>query len=283
MTWWRWWRSPPVRDAVFAVVVTVVLLAGTYGEAHPGAGHGQDPVPGARGAASSAGRVPAGRGGVPGAGLAAPVAGRRPGRLDRGGDGLDAARLRERRRAAGPRHRPVRGGHPGERPPGDSAGRGDTGRADDGHRTRNPFGTSAGAGSLIPALVAAALFGGIAVANRRDYVASIQARAEDAAQRRIDEERLRIARELHDVVAHTMATINVQAGAAIHVADELPEPAVDALRAIREASKEGLRELRAILNVLRQADEADSTMPAPGLAQIDDLITTARSAGLPPP
>ena len=77
-----------------------------------------------------------------------------------------------------------------------------------------------------------------------------------------------------------MATINVQAGAAIHVADERPGAAVDALRAIRGASKEGLRELRAILNVLRQADEADSTVPAPGLAQIDDLIASARSAGL---
>jgi signal transduction histidine kinase len=111
-------------------------------------------------------------------------------------------------------------------------------------------------------------------------VASIQARADDVAQRRVDEERLRIARELHDVVAHTMATINVQAGAAIHVAAERPDAAVDALRAIRGASKAGLRELRAILNLLRQADEADSTTPAPGLAQIEALIESTCRAGL---
>jgi signal transduction histidine kinase len=144
----------------------------------------------------------------------------------------------------------------------------------------NPFGPFGGGFDLIPAMVAAALFGGIAVANRRAFVASMQARADDAAQRRIDEERLRIARELHDVVAHTMATINVQAGAAIHVAAERPEAATEALQAIRGASKDGLRELRAILNVLRQADEPDATMPAPGLGQIDALVASASRAGL---
>jgi len=144
----------------------------------------------------------------------------------------------------------------------------------------NPFGTFGGGFDLIPAMVAAALFGGIAVANRRAFVDSMQARADDAAQRRIDEERLRIARELHDVVAHTMATINVQAGAAIHVAAERPEAATEALQAIRGASKDGLRELRAILNVLRQADEPDATMPAPGLAQAAALIASASRAGL---
>jgi signal transduction histidine kinase len=118
------------------------------------------------------------------------------------------------------------------------------------------------------------------MANRRAFVASMKARADDAAQRQIDDERLRIARELHDVVAHTMATINVQAGAAIHVADERPEAATEALQAIRAASKDGLRELRAILNVLRQADEPDATMPAPGLGQIDALIASTSRAGL---
>jgi signal transduction histidine kinase len=281
MTWWRWWRSPPVRDAVFAVVVTVVLLSGTYGEAHPGQvtdrtqfpGHvAPHPPPAAYLLVVVACLVLAWRrrrpvavlvvstaavtawtllGYVNGAVLLAPtmalyaVATRVSVRR---AIALGVATLAVLMTATG---------------------------------TRNPFGHISGGGFyLIPALVAAALFGGIAVASRRDYVASIQARAEDAAQRRIDEERLRIARELHDVVAHTMATINVQAGAAIHVADERPGAAVEALRTIRGASKEGLRELRAILNVLRQADEADSTVPAPGLAQIDDLITSARSAGL---
>jgi signal transduction histidine kinase len=145
----------------------------------------------------------------------------------------------------------------------------------------NPFGITGGGFFLIPALVAAAFFGGIAVSNRRAYVASIQARAEDEASHRVGEERLRIARELHDVVAHTMATINVQATAAAQVLTERPETAAAALQAIRVASKDGLRELRVILNVLRQADDVESTTPAPGLAQLDTLVAGAVQAGLP--
>jgi signal transduction histidine kinase len=145
----------------------------------------------------------------------------------------------------------------------------------------NPLGPTGGGFFLIPALIAAAVFGGIAVANRRAYVASIQARAEELASRRVDEERLRIARELHDIVAHTMATISVQAGVASHVLGENPAAAGEALRAIRQSSKDGLRELRAILNVLRQADEDNPTQPAPGLAQLDALVTRTCQAGLP--
>ena len=145
----------------------------------------------------------------------------------------------------------------------------------------NPFGHLSGGGfDLIPGMVAAALFAGIAVANRRAYVASIQGRAEQDARRQVDEERLRIARELHDVVAHTMATINVQAGVAAHVLSSRPEAAAESLQVIKAASKEGLRELRAILNVLRQADDADPTQPAPGTAQLEALIAGARRAGL---
>ncbi len=140
---------------------------------------------------------------------------------------------------------------------------------------------TAGGFYIIPGMFVLACFGGIAVANRRAYVSSIQARAEDAARRRIDDERLRIARELHDVVAHTMATINVQASAAAHVAADRPQAAVDALGVIKSVSKDGLRELRAILNVLRQTDEPDTAFPAPGLAQIGDLIASAKTAGLP--
>jgi signal transduction histidine kinase len=145
----------------------------------------------------------------------------------------------------------------------------------------NPFGPTSGGFFLIPAMVAAALFGGIAVANRRAFVASIQDRADEEARRRIDEERLRIARELHDVVAHTMATINVQAAAAATVLADRPEAAAAALQTIRTASKDGLRELRAILNVLRQADDADPTSPAPGLSQLAALVEGAAKASLP--
>jgi signal transduction histidine kinase len=145
----------------------------------------------------------------------------------------------------------------------------------------NPFGRTGGSFDLIPAVIAAAVFGGIAVRHRNAYAASIQARAEGEALRRVDEERLRIARELHDVVAHTMATINVQAGMAAHVLADQPGVAGEALQTIRAASKDGLRELRAILNVLRQADEGDPTQPAPGLAQLAALVSGAERAGLP--
>ncbi|HET7017474.1 MAG TPA: sensor histidine kinase [Streptosporangiaceae bacterium] len=145
----------------------------------------------------------------------------------------------------------------------------------------NPFGPTGGGYFLIPALVAAAFFGGIAVRNHRAFVASIQARAEEDASRRVGEERLRIARELHDVVAHTMSTINVQATAAAQVLTERPQTAAEALAAIRVASKDGLRELRAILHVLRQADDADPTAPTPSLTELDALIASANQAGLP--
>jgi len=146
----------------------------------------------------------------------------------------------------------------------------------------NPFGRySDGAFILIPGMLAAVLFAGIAVRNRRAYAASVRDRADQEARRQVDEERLRIARELHDVVAHTMATINVQAGVAAHVLPTRPEAAAEALQAIKTASKEGLRELRAILNVLRQADDADPVQPAPGLARLDALVEGARQAGLP--
>ena len=278
-TCWRWWRNSPVRDVAFALLMTALILAGSYGEAHPTqasdkvlSGH---PVPHTPAAAfllvAVAGLALAWRrrypvqvlcvstaavvtysllGYVNGASLLAPTVALY----------TVTSTVTTRRAVAWAAVTLV-------------ALTASTAAA-------NPFGPAGGGFDLIPALIAAALFGGIAVANRRAYVASIEARAEDAAQRRIDEERLRIARELHDVVAHTMATINVQAGAAIHVAAERPAAATDALRAIRGASKEGLRELRAILNVLRRADEADPTVPAPGLAQIDALISGTRSAGL---
>jgi signal transduction histidine kinase len=139
-----------------------------------------------------------------------------------------------------------------------------------------------------PALVLAALFLGWALSSRRAYVAEIEARAEQAertreeeAARQVDAERLRIARELHDVLAHGIATINVQAGVAAHVLHERPEHAAQALRTIKATSKEALRELRGILGVLRDADEAEPREPAPGLGQLDRLIDATSQAGLP--
>jgi len=145
----------------------------------------------------------------------------------------------------------------------------------------NPLGTYGGGFVIIPANIAVALFAGIAVGNRRAYVDSLRDRAEREARRQIDEERLRIARELHDVVAHTMATINVQASAAAQLLTQRPELAAESLAATRSASKEGLHELRATLNVLRHADEiTEPTEPTSGLARLDALAAGVRQAGL---
>jgi signal transduction histidine kinase len=156
----------------------------------------------------------------------------------------------------------------------------------------NPLGRESGGFWIIPANDAVALFVGIAIANR-NYVQSarVQAARQGAldAQRRVQEERLRIARELHDVVAHTMATITVQAAAATQLLRDRPDDAAESLKAIRAASKDGLRELRAILEVLRTADSAadggdepaDPTQPTPGLNRLDALVAGVRAAGLP--
>ncbi|MFC4031949.1 sensor histidine kinase [Streptomyces polygonati] len=152
----------------------------------------------------------------------------------------------------------------------------------------SPF-NSVGSGDIaLAGLVAVAVLAGIASANRRDYLEAVRSRSElsertqeERTRRSIDAERLRIARELHDVVAHTMSTINVQAGAASYVTGYLPAEAADALRAIKTASKDGLRELRAILSVLRQADDLEPHQPQPGLARLDALVAGVTASGLP--
>jgi len=102
---------------------------------------------------------------------------------------------------------------------------------------------------------------------------------EEEALRRIAEERLRIARELHDVVSHSIAMINVQAGVAVHVIDERPDEARAALLAIKTASRDALRDLRGILGLLRQTDETESRSPVSGLEEVPALIENVRRAG----
>jgi signal transduction histidine kinase len=108
---------------------------------------------------------------------------------------------------------------------------------------------------------------------------SVRAR-EEAARRRASEERLRIARELHDVLGHNISLISVQAGVALHLMDKRPEQARVALSVIRDASKEALGELRSVLDVLRQVNEEPPRSPAPGLASLNELISRASEAGL---
>src|SRR6266542_3655530 len=103
---------------------------------------------------------------------------------------------------------------------------------------------------------------------------------EEEARRRAGEERLRIARELHDVLGHNISLISVQAGVALHLIDKQPEQARVALSVIRDASKEALRELRSVLDVLLQVNEEPPRSPSPGLASLSDLVSRAAEAGL---
>ncbi|GAA4994990.1 sensor histidine kinase [Actinopolymorpha pittospori] len=126
---------------------------------------------------------------------------------------------------------------------------------------------------------------GESVRSRRFIAAEAQERAERAertreeeAHSRVDAERLRIAREVHDTVAHAIAVINVQAGVTAHVLDKRPEQAREALVAIEQTSSRALREMRAILGVLRDAD--DGRVPHLDLGQIDELTANAQDAGL---
>jgi signal transduction histidine kinase len=132
-------------------------------------------------------------------------------------------------------------------------------------------------------LGAAKIFAEVA-RHRRGYLREVEQRALDAertreevALRRAGEERLRIARELHDSLTHSISVVKVHAGVAVHLAQKRGEAVPEALLAIQEASREAMRELRATLEVLR-ADEIDACT---GLARLPELVGRARSAGLP--
>jgi len=119
----------------------------------------------------------------------------------------------------------------------------------------------------------------VARVRRHTFVEAARAREEEA-RRRASEERLRIARELHDVLAHDISLINVQAGVALHLIDERPEQARTALAAIKQASKDALGELRSVLGVLRQDGDEPQRDPAPGLEQLDDLVSRSAAGGI---
>lgn len=135
-------------------------------------------------------------------------------------------------------------------------------------------------GGLAAWLVAALAVGEV-IRARRERMAE-HARARAIEERRVaGEERLRIARDLHDVLAHNITLINVQAGVALHVMDRRPEQARTALTAIRDASADALAEVRVALDTLRGRDEEAPRAPAATLARLDDLIDDVRAAGLP--
>ncbi|HXR69285.1 sensor histidine kinase [Actinocrinis sp.] len=129
---------------------------------------------------------------------------------------------------------------------------------------------------------------GTTARTKRAYLEAVQARAafaeqnrEQEARHRVAEERMRIARELHDVVAHHLALANAQAGTAAHIARTRPEQVREILVELTTTTSAALRELKATVGLLRESDDPDAPLqPAPGLAQLPDLTASLASAGL---
>jgi signal transduction histidine kinase len=118
------------------------------------------------------------------------------------------------------------------------------------------------------------------IRSRSQRVAALQRSREEELRRRAGEERMRMARDLHDLVAHNISVINVQANTALHLMDRQPERAHSALTTINDVSKQALVELRSVLGVLRDTDESAPRSPSPGLARLGDLVDSAAAAGL---
>ncbi len=134
---------------------------------------------------------------------------------------------------------------------------------------------------------AAAWIAGDTMAARRATEASLQRRAaelqrerEENARRAVFDERVRIARELHDVIAHHVSVMGVQAGAARRVMSRQPDKAEEVLTAIEAGSRQAVVELQRMLGFLRRDDEVDELAPQPGLDQLDELARRLRQAKL---
>jgi signal transduction histidine kinase len=115
---------------------------------------------------------------------------------------------------------------------------------------------------------------------RSERAAALARGRDEELRRRASEERMRMARDLHDVVAHSISVINVQATTALHLMDRQPDRARSALVTINDVSKQALGELRTVLGVLRDAGDGAPRAPAPGLARLGDLVDSAAAAGL---
>ena len=147
-----------------------------------------------------------------------------------------------------------------------------------------PSGAAAGAVAVWMLLLLAAAEGLIA-RRAAARAAAGRSREEDrrraeAERRRASEERLQIARELHDVLAHSLSVINVQSGVALELVDRRPEQVRQALVAIKATSREALAEVQGILDALRHPQERAPLSPAPGLGDLESLVRRAQEAGL---
>jgi signal transduction histidine kinase len=143
----------------------------------------------------------------------------------------------------------------------------------------HPFvrpGAALAVGAWLAALVATAEV----VLLRRERRAQAKSGMELDARHRSDEERVRMARELHDVIGHNISLINIQAGVGLDLMDADPEQARAALAAVRAVSGQALGELRAMLSALRDRGEEAPRAPAPGLERLPELISLTSVAGL---
>jgi signal transduction histidine kinase len=141
---------------------------------------------------------------------------------------------------------------------------------------------------MLSVLVAGVWILGLHIRTRRAYLSSLEERAARLEQERDAEvrmamaaERARIARELHDVVAHNVSVIVVQADGASFAIDTDVGRARQALETISQTGRNALAEMRRLLGVLRESDDAGAYAPQPGVAQLDDLVEQVRSSGLP--
>jgi signal transduction histidine kinase len=142
----------------------------------------------------------------------------------------------------------------------------------------------------LAALGALAVAAGDGARSRREYLTEVESRARRAEQdreadalRRVTEERLRIARDLHDAVGHQLALIAVQAGVAAHLLDSHPARARESLSHVRAAARTALSELRDTIGLLRRpGDDLVPTDPLPGLSGLPDLIAAFRRTSNPP-
>jgi signal transduction histidine kinase len=148
------------------------------------------------------------------------------------------------------------------------------------HIWAKPYSLLGGDNLALAALGGLAIAAGDGARSRREYLVEVQTKAAADAVRRITDERLRIARDLHDAVGHQLALINVQASVAAHVLDTSPSSARVALGHVREASKTALGDLRDTIGLLRQPGDQPPTEPTPGLSGLDELLSSFRGSGL---
>lgn len=141
---------------------------------------------------------------------------------------------------------------------------------------------------FIPLLFGVCWFLGFAVRQRADLAVAAEERATRAERERqasarvaVAEERARIARELHDIVAHAVSVMVLQTGAVRHGLPDALVAEKDALRGVEETGRRALSEMRHLLGALRLDDEAAELTPQPGLAELDTLLREVRDAGLP--